>query len=109
MKKPLSIFLNEGMIAALKKEIQSGNFKGISFEQAMQFILTDGIVPESDLPVTSFLKLEDWVRYFDKNKTFSYSATELKNKTGEILERVLQGNTIRLEKHGRVIAEIKPV
>ena len=35
------------------------------------------------------------------------TATELKNKTGEILDQVLSGHTIRLMKHGRAVAEIK--
>ena len=34
---------------------------------------------------------------------------KLKNKTGEILDQVLRGNTIQLLKHGRAIAEISPM
>jgi len=29
---------------------------------AMEFLLSDGIMPESGLPVASFLALEDWLR-----------------------------------------------
>jgi hypothetical protein len=28
----------------------------------MQFFLSDGILPADDLPVDSFLRLEDWLR-----------------------------------------------
>ena len=104
--KPLSTYLNERFIEALKKEIKRGAFPKISFELAMQFILTDGILPESDLPASSFLKLEDWTRSYSPD-SLTYTTTSLKNKTGEILDQVMQGKTIHLSKHGRIIAEIK--
>jgi hypothetical protein len=109
MIKELSVFLNPSLIEELKRKILKNEFKGLSFKQAMEFILTDGLMPESALPVDSILRLETWVRSFGEEQVFSYSATELKNKTGEILERVLAGNPVRLHRHGRVIAEIKRV
>ncbi|MCM0606981.1 MAG: type II toxin-antitoxin system prevent-host-death family antitoxin [Xanthomonadaceae bacterium] len=90
-------------------KISEGYFPGIEFSVAMHFILNDGLMSESALPVQSLLKLESWVIAELKKNILSYSATELKNKTGEILDQVLRGNTVRLLKHGRAIAEITPV
>jgi hypothetical protein len=109
VKKELSDFLNPDLIGNLRKAIDAGVFKGVTFKQAMEFILTDGIMPESGLPAEAFLKLETWIRSQEEDLVLSYSATELKNKTGEILERVLSGHPVRLHRHGRVIAEIKRV
>lgn len=108
--KPLSTFLNEKTIELLRNEIAAKRFPGISFEQAMQFLLTDGALPASGLSATSFLRLEDWARSIAaENTEIVYTTTELKNKTGEILEQVLQGKSVRLIKHGREIAEIRPI
>lgn len=98
--------LNDKLIRALQAEIAKRRFPGISFENAMTFILTDGVLPASNLSTQSFLDLEDWVR---AQSTVAFSTTDLKNKTGEVLEHVARGKTVRLTKHGRVIAEIKPV
>lgn len=106
---PLSACLNEKTMELLRREIKAGRFSGLSFEQAMRFLLADGALPESGLPAVSFLKLEDWARSIAENTNVVYTATELKNKTGEILEKVLQGKTVRLVKHGREIAEIRPI
>ncbi len=107
MNKELSSCLNSVLIENLKQEIRRGSFPGISFKHAMEFILTDGILPESGLPVQSFLNLETWIHAQQELNTASYSTTELKNKTGEILERVLSGTPVRLHRHGRMIAEIR--
>ncbi len=111
MKYSLSHLLHPELIENLKQALRMGHFPGISFKQAMEFILTDGVLPESGLPVQSFLDLEDWMRAQDspvmKSVELSYSATELKNKTGEILEKVLSGHVVRLHRHGRVIAEMR--
>ncbi len=60
--KKLSEILDEKVIEDLRKSIEAQEFPGITFEQAMKFFLTDGIVPASGLPVESILKLEDWAR-----------------------------------------------
>ena len=75
----------------------------------MLFLLTDGVIPESGLPTASFLKLEDWVRLQSEKNEISYSTTDLKNKTGELLQQVAHGKTIKLFKHGRLVAYLKPV
>ena len=106
--KALSSYLNEELIADLRRETARGTFPNVSFELAMQFFLTDGILPSTGLPSASFLMLEDWIRARSREGRV-YSTTDLKNKTGEILDTVLQGKTVRLSKHGRVIAEIKRV
>jgi hypothetical protein len=59
---PLSACLNEKSIELLRHEIAAGRFPGVTFEHAMQFLLTDGILPASGLPAVSFLDLEDWAR-----------------------------------------------
>lgn len=106
--RDLSSLLNDEAIQNLQNAIDRELFPGISFDDAMSFLLTDGVIPKSGLPVHSFLKLEDWARNF-QDRSLNYTATELKNKTGEILERVLQGQTARIVKHGRPIAEIRRV
>jgi len=105
--KPLSQLLNESTIEGIKMETAKKTFPGISFETAMKFILSDGILPSSEAPVRIFLDLEDWLRA--QNSIPTYSATDLKNKTGEIIEQVLRGRTIRLSKHGRAFAQIMPI
>ena len=105
--KTLSQLLSQETIRALRGKIDDRSFPGISFEDAMSFILSDGILPRSNLPAQSFLKLEDWLREHGKEEALTYTASELKNKTGEILENVLKGKTVRLVKHGRPIAEIR--
>ncbi len=107
--KNLSKCLTPKLMEALGEKIRAGAFPGLRFESAMQFILTNGILPEDGLPVQSFLKLEDWLISESKKSGIRYSATELKNKTGEILEQVLKGNVVELHKHGRLIARITPV
>ena len=106
---PLSQLLNADLIARLKSKCESGFFPKIDFETAMKFALTDGILPANGLPAQSFLKLEAWLRSEDTNTELCYSATDLKNKTGEIIEQVLRGKTIVLQKHGRRIAQIRPL
>lgn len=56
----LSEVVNEQTTADLREAMQRGEFPGVSFEQAMEFLLTDGIIPASGLPVDSFLRLEEW-------------------------------------------------
>ncbi len=58
----LSTLVTEELISALRAEMDAGRFSGVTFGQAMEFLLTDGTFPESDLPVASFLESEDWVR-----------------------------------------------
>lgn len=59
---PLSKLVTEELALALRAEIDAGRFAGITFRQAMEFLLTDGMFPESGLPVAAFLELEEWVR-----------------------------------------------
>ncbi|HEX7668468.1 MAG TPA: hypothetical protein VF395_02740 [Polyangiaceae bacterium] len=58
----LSETVTEAKVAGLRRAILLGHFPGITFEQAMEFLLTDGLFPESGLPVESFLKLSAWAR-----------------------------------------------
>ena len=104
----LSELLSGELVSQLKLEIEKNTFRGVTFQRAMQFLLTDGLLPSSGLPANSFLQLEDWVRRESEGAQVSYTATDLKNKTGEILDLVLRGRLVRLTKHGRVIAEIRP-
>jgi len=53
--------LDDDTLAALRTEIDDGRFPEITVELALQFILSGGILPASDLPVQSFLDLEDWL------------------------------------------------
>jgi hypothetical protein len=60
--KRLSELVDDEVVRALRERIASGSFRGVPFDTAMEFLLSDGIMPESGLPVTSLLELEDWVR-----------------------------------------------
>ena len=60
--KRLSELVDEALVAELKVALVRGDFPRIELEHAMEFLLTDGIIPTSGLPVSSILKLEDWVR-----------------------------------------------
>jgi hypothetical protein len=59
--KPLSELLDDELVDELKRALELGTFPGISLKHAMEFLLTDGIFPESDLPLESFYALERWV------------------------------------------------
>jgi len=102
----LSEFISDELITKLREESNNSKFPGISFEEAMQFILTDGIIPISNANVNSYLKLEDWIRSAFCKEVY-FSATDLKNKTGAILEEALKGRLVKIVKHGRPIVEIK--
>lgn len=56
----LSEAITESTAEELRRALFAGEFPGITFEQAMEFLLTDGLFPASGLPVESFLKLEAW-------------------------------------------------
>jgi prevent-host-death family protein len=104
----LSSLLNEEVNRNLAHELRGARYHGVTFEQAMQFFLTDGVLPRSRAPVAAFLALEDWLRGQKAEEVATCSASELKNKTGEILEKVLRGHTVRILKHGREIARLVP-
>lgn len=106
--KPLSKLLSEEVIARLRSELRAPQYEGVEFEQAMAFFLTDGILPRSRAKNTAFLALEDWLRAQGVPADATYTASELKNKTGEILEHVGRGKTIAILKHGREIARLVP-
>ena len=106
--KALSDLLSDDLIARLRQKTSRGDFPSIDFRTAMNFLLGDGVLPASGLPASSFLQLEDWARDFAR-RTLSYSATELKNKTGIILAAVQAGKTVTIHKHGRPVAEIRPL
>ena len=107
--KPVSKLLNDKVIQELKAAIGKGKFPGITFENAMTFFLTEGIIPESGLPTQSFLDLEQWIRTKNTRQPHAFTATELKNKTGTVIDSVMQGNEVTIVRHGRPIAVIRPV
>lgn len=108
MNLPLSAYLNAVLIQELRTAIQRKKFPKVSFEHAMSFLLTDGILPASGLPAQSFLQLEDWVRAHN-TATASFTATQLKNQTGLVLDAVREGKTVTITQHGRPFAEIRRV
>jgi hypothetical protein len=107
--KPLSQLLTQTILRDLRQACKKDLFPGVDFENAMEFLLTDGILPRSDLPAESFLRLEDWVRSQGEERSLSFTATELKNQTGKILGAVIRGNEVTIRWHGRPIATIRPV
>ena len=106
--KALSSLLCDALVEDLKDKTSAGAFPGVDFPTAMRFLLTDGVLPAHELPVDSFLCLEDWVREYEEAR-LDFTATELKNKTGLILEQVVAGRRITISRHGRPIAEIRPI
>jgi hypothetical protein len=59
---PLSDFVDEALVSDLRAALHQGQFPGLDSKLALEFLLSDGIVPASGLPVGSLLGLEDWVR-----------------------------------------------
>lgn len=106
--KPLSQLLTPPLLKELRHACRSGLFPGVGFEHAMAFLLTDGILPAPGLPAESFLRLEDWVRDRRKPSGLEFSATDLKNQTGRIIEAVLGGGEVVIRRHGKPIAVIRP-
>jgi hypothetical protein len=58
----LSDTVDEETVAALRAAVERDAFPGISFVQAMEFLLSGGLFPADGLPITSFYRLEDWAR-----------------------------------------------
>lgn len=110
MKKQIASALTDESIAELRRAIKSNQFPGLDFKTAMTFLLTNGISPKGDLPVASLLRLEDWAkdRLSQKPTTSTFTTTDLKNRTGEILDRVMAGGHVLLTRHGRIVAEVRP-
>lgn len=104
MTTSLSQLVNGKLVEALRRKVADGDFPGIGFEDAMKFLLTDGVVPASDQPVASYLRLEEWVR---SDRPTVFTATELKNHTGRVLEAVARGDHVIIERHGRPFAEMR--
>jgi len=102
--RALSQSIDKRLVDALRRKLAKGDFPGIGFDDAMKFLLTDGIVPKSDQPVESYLRLEAWVR---GERQITFSATELKNKTGQVLDAVARGERVIIERHGRPLAELR--
>jgi len=73
----------------------------------MKLALTDGIVPEDGLPVDSILALDGWLR--ENTAVARFTTTDLKNRTGEVLDHVRRGRRVVLTRHGRSIAELRPL
>lgn len=105
--KKMSSRLSEKIVEKLKKEITEPRFEGMRFKDAMKFLLSDGVFAETGLPLAPFFELEAWIDAQQNTET-AYTATELKNKSGEILERILRGERVQITKHGRVLATILP-
>jgi hypothetical protein len=59
---PLRAVLDDAALAELRQRHEKGEFHGLSLKHMLEFLLSDGIMPESGLPVASFLALEEWAR-----------------------------------------------
>jgi len=49
-------------VAELGALSERGAFPGIPLKVMLEFLLSDGIMPASGLPLDSLLRLEDWAR-----------------------------------------------
>lgn len=54
--------VNEETVQELRRLEARGEFPGLSLKVMLEFLLSDGIMPESGLPVQSLLELEDWAK-----------------------------------------------
>jgi len=54
--------VTEATVAELRRMVEAGAFPGIPLKSMLEFLLSDGIMPESGLPLHSLLSLEDWAR-----------------------------------------------
>ena len=61
----------------------------------------------SEQEAREVLRGRTWVRR-QANRPLCFTATQLKNQTGIVIEAVLRGQTVLLTRHGRTIAEIRP-
>ena len=99
--------LDDAAVAALSEAIDRGDFPGVSFELAMKLALSDGVVPEDGLSTDSVMGLDDWLR--QRESVLRFTTTDLKNRTGEVLSHVRRGQRVVLTRHGRPIAELRPI
>ena len=59
---PLRAVLDDAALAELRARHDAGEFHGLSLQHMLEFLLSDGIMPASGLPVASFLALEEWAQ-----------------------------------------------
>jgi len=90
--------LNERHVASLKAACRSKRFGSITFKQAMQFVLTDGVIPQSDALVCDYQSLHAYVLGLFVP---TFSATELKNELGKVTAAAHQMGEVVIEKHGK--------
>lgn len=107
--RPLSELIDERLVSELRQRAARDQLGDVDFETAMKFLLTDGVLPASGLPVADFLAIEDWVRSAVDAAGLCMTATELKNRTGRVIEAVLRGQTVTILRHGRPIAVVRPL
>ena len=58
----LADVVTEETVVELRRLEETGAFPGISLKNMLEFLKSDGIMPESGLPLSSLLSLEDWAR-----------------------------------------------
>ena len=88
-------------VDALRTALNEGRFPGISFKQAMKFLLTDGTMPADDLPLDSMIALDDWRQASEPEPEVTYfTATDLKNHTGRVVRAALLEGEVVITKHG---------
>jgi hypothetical protein len=58
----LSDVVTEDSVEELRSLVAKGAFPGLSLKVSLEFLLSEGIMPASGLPLTSLLELEDWAR-----------------------------------------------
>ncbi len=58
----LSEVVDEVFVSKLRRALAQGAFQEIAFEEAMKFLLSDGILPVSGKPLVSYLALEAFAR-----------------------------------------------
>ena len=110
MKIKYSEHVNANLIKELKRVLKAGQFPKLQFEEAMQFLLSDGLAPKTEASIETLMKFEEWfVRYVKADKTVVVTTSDLKNRTGEIVNYVLEGKTVLVSKHHKIIGQFTRV
>ncbi len=102
------VWFTDEVVTRLKAAVGADEFVGVSFQDAMKFVLTDGAMPADGLPLDSILRLDDWLAE-QRTAAAVFTATELKNKTGTVIAAALRGAPVVIERHGRPLVRIERV
>jgi hypothetical protein len=104
--------LTDVLLTEIKKHISKKTFKKITLKDAIEYVQSGGLIPNAKVDIDTWFKFDDFIQRWQSEKSdataITFTATELKNKTGQILTCVLQGKKVNIQRHKRTIAVILP-